>query len=880
MSISGDLVEWSRERPKWQQDAMRRFATRQTFSREDEDQIISILKAEHGAKPPVGVEAHPLDERHLPEKQGTDGPVQLASVGKMENVNRLAGAQTLHFAITGLTAVYGDNGSGKSGYVRILKQVCRTRDPDPVLPDVYKAGETSPPRATVRYRMSPTETEVKEDVWVNGQEFASALSQISVFDSRIASITVDKENELAFVPFGLDVFDKLGELCDRIKDRLTTERNALAKRIADLRQGLDADRDVQGALDKLSAKTKDADLERLSAWSGADADRLASVDLMLNDPVNQAKLLRARKSRCESLLKRVTGALAVVDDEAASQLRQKKEDVAAAKEAVRLSSIEAFAAEPLAGVGTDPWRVMYDAARAFSVEQAYVGRDFPAAEPGDLCVLCQQPLNDLARDRLAHFESFVRKDVEAKAKAAELALAGAVAAIEAALAELSSVETEATASDPADGDWAAALSVIALVLKERALVLQRAAGGGAWPDIPVLPDFDPVAAAAWPDKLEALALAHDAALDPVRRSELVAERANLKARKAFSENKTTVIILRDLLVEDAVYAKCIAAMATNSISKKRKEMDEIHVQGSLRSKLEEELRALRLTSIPVNIGFKVSKAKSRHKVQLDGLVAAAEVRQVVSEGEYRAVALACFLAQVRQRSNNAGIIVDDPVSSLDHDRRELVAERLVREARNRQVVVFTHDLVFLHMLAQKAEEYRLAPAFNSLRRTSVDCGIIEGSVPWNAMRLKERLHHLEHVEIKALSGIADQTSDEYRRQVTAVAEMIRRTWERFVEEVVLNGVITRFSQDIHTKQLDGVSVTDETVDRIWWEYKRVSNWAGHDEAVPKNSPLPTVDDLKRQITEIRSCQLYVEDNRKKVDAGRKESRKARLPEFV
>lgn len=872
MSISGDLVEWSRERPKWQQDAMRRFATRQIFSREDEDQIISILKAEHGAKPPVAVDACPLDERHLPEEQGTDGPVQLASVGEMENVNRLAKSQTLHFAITGLTAVYGDNGSGKSGYVRILKQVCRTRDPDPVLPDVYKAGETSPPRATIRYRTSPTETEVKEEVWVNGQDFASALSQISVFDSKIASITVDKESELAFVPFGLDVFDKLGELCDRIKDRLTTERNALAKRIADLRQGLDADRDVQGALDKLSAKTKDADLEKLSAWSGADADRLAAVDLMLNDPVNQAKLLRARKSRCETLLKRVTGALAVVDDAAASQLRQKREEVAAAKEAVRLSSIEAFDAEPLSGVGTDPWIVMYNAARAFSVEQAYVGRDFPAAEPGDLCVLCQQPLNDLARDRLARFESFVRKDVEAKAKATELALAGAAAAIEAALAELSRVETEATASDPADGDWAAALSVIALALKERALALQRATEGGGWPDVPARPDFDPVAAVAWPDKLEALALAHDAALDPARCSELVAERANLKARKAFSENKTTVITLRDLLVEDAAYAKCIAATATKPISQKRKEMDETYVQGSLRSKLEEERKALRLSAIPLNLGFRVSKAKSRHRVQLDGLVADAEVKQIVSEGEHRAVALACFLAQVRQRSNNAGIIVDDPVSSLDHDRRELVAERLVREARNRQVVVFTHDLVFFYMLREAASQFQIPFEGRSLYRGSEGFGTVDPFEPWKAKTLGQRLDILEKFDLKKIEELHDNGSTDYEAHVRSFCDRLRESWERLIEEGVFYETVTRFCTGVKTLRLDSVEVDDDVADRIYWGMTKISNWTAHDPAKAKCLTMPAPEELKTHVAEIRACDSTIKANRKQTEARRKARR--------
>jgi len=37
-------------------------------------------------------------------------------------------------------------------------------------------------------------------------------------------------------------------------------------------------------------------------------------------------------------------------------------------------------------------------------------------------------------------------------------------------------------------------------------------------------------------------------------------------------------------------------------------------------------------------------------------------------------------------------VLDDPVASLDQARREYVARRLVGESRDRQVIVFTHDL--------------------------------------------------------------------------------------------------------------------------------------------------------------------------------------------
>ena len=76
----------------------------------------------------------------------------------------------------------------------------------------------------------------------------------------------------------------------------------------------------------------------------------------------------------------------------------------------------------------------------------------------------------------------------------------------------------------------------------------------------------------------------------------------------------------------------------------------------------------------------------------------------MSEGEQRAVALADFLTEIALNPANAGIVLDDPVNSQDHQRKELIARRLIKEARSRQVIVFTHDLVFLNNLVQFTEE--------------------------------------------------------------------------------------------------------------------------------------------------------------------------------
>ena len=67
---------------------------------------------------------------------------------------------------------------------------------------------------------------------------------------------------------------------------------------------------------------------------------------------------------------------------------------------------------------------------------------------------------------------------------------------------------------------------------------------------------------------------------------------------------------------------------------------------------------------------------------------------IFSEGERTAISLAFYLADLGSVQDTCGVIFDDPVTSLDHRIREGVVNALVTEAKDRQVIVFTHDLAF------------------------------------------------------------------------------------------------------------------------------------------------------------------------------------------
>ena len=166
----------------------------------------------------------------------------------------------ISFAATGLTIVYGDNGSGKSGFVRILKSACRSRDDKTsILPDV-NAAEDVPQSARIDFQVAGN-AETYE--WQPEHGDHADLPAVSIFDSRSANTHVQKTNNVAYVPFPMALLDRLGRTCDELRARVTARIDALTAQtpIAIKAPSLNKDSAAGAFLHGLSAKSSLAQLD-------------------------------------------------------------------------------------------------------------------------------------------------------------------------------------------------------------------------------------------------------------------------------------------------------------------------------------------------------------------------------------------------------------------------------------------------------------------------------------------------------------------------------------------------------------------------------------------------------------------------------------------
>jgi hypothetical protein len=235
------------------------------------------------------------------------------------------------------------------------------------------------------------------------------------------------------------------------------------------------------------------------------------------------------------------------------------------------------------------------------------------------------------------------------------------------------------------------------------------------------------------------------------------------------------------------------------------------------------------------------------------------------------LALAGFLAESTAVPGYSGLVVDDPVCSLDHARVELVAKRLVREGGSgRQVIVFTHDLVFFYALREAAAKARVPWVSHWVRaRADGATGVVQSNEePWQAMKVASRVTALR-AKLAVIRAIPDRTGEAYRDAVTDFYAGLRESWERLVEELLFNETVTRFQVGVKTQSLKGAMVEDEDYSRVFFAVAKASTYSGHDRPLGRQANLPASDELISDLRELDEYRASLAARRVPIEARRR-----------
>lgn len=866
MSILQEILTWAQGLPTWQSDAVARLLAKQNLTANDQGDLFALLKAAHGIPDPQGRTPKPLTADQIPAPVQATSHVELRGMKNLRHANAIAENQYLPFGAVGMTVIYGDNGSGKSGYSRVLKRACRARDQmEPIHPNAnLPADKAGVPEATFEIVVNGV---AKDAHWTQGKAAPPELSSLAIFDSRCARAYLDSEDDFSYVPYGLDVFEGLAKVCKQLKTSLDAEH---AQSAVDLTafSPLQGDTSVGKLIASLNAKTPKAQIDTLATVTPEDVAQHVFLgnSLKENNPKEKAAQLRLRARRVAAVAANAMAKGALVDPSAVAKLRGLADSHRTAQAAAKLAAQQFKEGENLLpGTGGEAWRVLFDAARKFALE-SHADKIFPDLGTDALCPLCQQPLAEGAA-RLLRFEAFIQKEAEKTSQARRSALNVEFKSFTAHVLTLNLDEATHSEIEALDSSLAADAKAFELLLTQRQEAIKAAVISHQWEGIDTNFVNPATRLQALADKLNAEAETLEKASDEKARTALQKQFNELDARVRLSQVKDAVTTAVTKLDHQAKLARCLSAVKTNTISLKASELAEKVVSNELAEALNQEFKKLGVGTLRVSLQSRTDRGKALHKLKLE-LPQARNPSDILSEGEQRAIAIGSFPAEVQLSGSKGGIVFDDPVSSLDHRRRERVAMRLATESAKRQVIIFTHDIYFLCLLAEEAKLAGVPITTQSLTRRSEGFGVADPELPFEGKNASKRIGALR-VQQQAIAKLhTNGEEQECRRQTIDAYFRLRMTWERAVEEVLLREVILRFRKGVETQRLAGVIVEDSDYAQVNAGMTKCSNYA-HDKALVSGIAVPEPDELLADIVALETWRAQIEKRNEQTAKKRK-----------
>jgi len=727
-----------------------------------------------------------------------------------------------------------------------------------ILPNVYAgSGKATSASATVEFESNGSKHTV---VWQDGAPRNSILQRFVAFDSRAARSYLNEKNVVTVMPAMFAKLELLTEVTRQVKQRLLDAAEQEQPDDDFLDSYID-DTAIGEIVENITSETPKKTLENAFVWTDDDEASLTDFDkqhakLKSQGPLALRQELQQRRSRTRNLAQQLNRAEALIStdkiaiiqkqQELCKQRKQQKD--AAAKAALGKSLIE--------GVGTTGWEELLQAAAAFFASEVEPRGKFPGTVNESVCVLCQQVLEPEAHERLKKFWSFLQDDAAQKLTTAQNDLAALLKPLDrvpdSTPDDLLALEDDFKKEIPAI--WKKATKHFeALAVRRDAVV--KAAKSGAWDTVPGAPVSLAELCEAEVQRLnEKEGALNDAKQAAAELESLAGKVKGLTARKHVAKNRGAILKHHDRLVRAKALNAAAGKISTNVISLKITALQKKYVTEEFSDQVRSNAQTLGLTRAVPSINTRTEAGKFSRSVVIDGIKhAGATPEQVFSEGERTALALAYFLAELGDATVTPGVVFDDPVTSLDHSIRSNVVTAIVALAKTRQVIVFTHDLAFYCELKEQATITTVPFEIRSIDALGPSVGIVRSGEPIDAMGIGDREKLLQEWLKTAQQN--EQASDIAAFDMTChrFYGLLRSTWERSIEELLFNKVVSRFDKAVKTLRLTGAVIDADAIAAVFGGMTKCSDAIdAHDHAAAVNTARPTCQKLKEHLSEFQS----------------------------
>jgi energy-coupling factor transporter ATP-binding protein EcfA2 len=846
VTIESDIVAWALERPGWQQEVLVALAEGEVFDGARLHELADQILQPDSAAP--NKEASKLSIRSSVVEQ-----VQLTQVANACGVNSLVEGQSLLFEPAGLTVIYGDNGSGKSGYARLIKSMVKARHTASVLPDVFRARPESPTAELIYTVAGQEQTQKYPDT------ATPEMLKMSFHDEHCGDEYLSTKSTVTYRPSALSLLDGLVRVCDGVRAVLqaridASERTALK---LDVPPGTTAGTFAFS----LTARTTADQIDQATRLTPDANEQLASVlqdeaRLTGSNPEEEKARLSGLARQLRGLSSDISTLLTELGVERTATRVAAKATATDLRAAADLAATKSFDAEPLPGVGAETWRSLWNAAREFSLTEAYQTHEFPVTDDGAVCVLCQQPLSETAKDRFDRFNQFMTDTTARDARAAEGQYQGTLAELRGLVIQSPARSTALAALNEVDTKLSTAVAgLLSKLDDQREAIVEHLTSAAPLPA--ALPEFGAL------DKVKSLGTDLQGQADALdvagfRDALTTAKRtkAELQASIKLSESAAALKAEVARLKELARLQAAKSAADTSAITQKSVALTRHYVTKQILDQFTREAERLDLQKVTLDdLGGR--KGQLNQKPSLLGTThRGATATTVLSEGEQTALGLAGFFTEATFDESKSALVFDDPVTSLDHVRRDKVAARLAQLARDRQVIVFTHDVSFVVDLARSAAEEGVSLAERSIERRGLQPGVCLATFPWKAKDFGSRIDDLRVSLQMLMKERPDLETSVYEERVASWAGKLSELWERCISTEIIDQIFDRGKSEVRVMKFRLLAGITESDDKDFQEgYGSTSKWSRrHDKSPITNYVAPEPPDLQKELDRLVSWQ--------------------------
>ena len=825
VSIWETISNWAQSSkvPAWQSDAFRRIYEKRELSQMDIHELGALLRSEFNV--PINsdklgslkAERFSLGGQSDAELTPISAPtVQLVSMSKLTNVNAIISDKPLKFCPRGLTIVFGYNGSGKTGYCRVLKRACYARDShasnegDAILPDIRIHDENERPanEATAEFMLKVDDND-RPIIWDGKKRIAEYLnlpnSPIAVFDSSAADVYIIGNNEVPFRPYGLDIMVELAKVCDILQESVSQDIRVARQELKewwDFPWEMSASAETKNFVSRI--KNQNLNLEKLDvamaqkisdSFSEKKRGRLEYLNKIFEeqDPVKRAKSLRDEIEQIVQWKKEVAGLAKSIGSDIPRRLRESIEDFQEADK-IAHKKMDDFQFEVrISKSGSSLWNDLFTAAEKFT-QEIDPNEKFPNVKE---CVLCQQPMPEENKKMLSTLKKFVREgagkvrdDKKAEVKEIIDSLENISPAHPLNKFPIKAIERIAFEISPDVGRNFSKFNqevqdFIDELVQTKKDLLDMAKRLALQASLQ-LPKNSPI------EKIAAFCLlAEKMAVDLENSGHLRPERNELESVSVFARHFDSIVNYINLRC-------CFQGTDSTAISKKTRELSQKPLNDKLTDALKSEIKALGMFGeVAQKFLTKSQQTKAKQKASMqyqakdDGTISGKILKKILSEGEQRTIALASFFAEISLSPKSvSSIVLDDPISSLDHERIDYFVKRLRKEAKNRQVIVFTHDLYFANLFKEK-EAHKIAVWRHEDNDGFVSYGRV-APMPFEGRTIGTQIAELKN----AVPNIGNLDSDEQQIELREKYKILYIAVEHLVEACLLQNMISRRVPDI------------------------------------------------------------------------------------